>query len=239
MRSPKFTAPNLSGLNAPVAVALLATLVLVLPIHQQIAQAQGDSESALPQTARSEETLRKEEFREILDSSAFYFELPAFGKERAVSFTELLLERNAIFYFFSSSSSICWLQERFVQELFKWTRDNPTAKVVLVGINIDPHGERVLSERFTARVLNEGMRTERKEGRGEPPSKSEAEGEGDTYLILLDPGARETGSTYEVREKGVPMFFFFTRGGFPIKTVEGFTRDLVSIAKSLYLTRKG
>ncbi len=158
-----------------------------------------------------------EEIKKLLKSSPFYFELPALGSDEKLNFADLLLESNVIFYFFSSESPICKLQEPFVIELNEWIEKNASGKVRVVGISVAPSQEKVFSN-----------------------AKKNAKNSSLGFTVLLDPGARVTGEKYQIKTKGVPIFYFFTKGGFPIKVVEGFSRDLISVTeKAFALKEKG
>jgi len=172
-----------------------------------------------PFLSPAEEKANKDDLR-ILERSPFYFKLPLFSleekDEETVSFSELVADGNLIVYFFSADSPVCRLQNKFVNGLVDWSQKNGSLKLKVLAINIDQAGRKALVEELQAR--------------GKDFYK---------FPIALDPNGAATDKGYGVKMKGVPLFYFFAKGGFPLNMIEGFTRDLVSLAEKTFPTKRG
>ena len=168
----------------------------------------------LPFLAVAEQKTNKNDLH-ILERSPFHFKLPLFSLDEKnlemVSFSELVANENLIIYFFSTDSPVCRLQNRFVNVLVDWAQKNEDINLKILAINVDQAGRKALAEEI--------------ELQGKDSYK---------FPIALDPNGGVTDKGYGVKMKGVPLFYFFAKGGLPLNIIEGFTRDLVSIAEKTF-----
>jgi thiol-disulfide isomerase/thioredoxin len=154
--------------------------------------------------------------REAIARSPFSFELPSrHGNEDKVEFADLVLDTNAVIFLWTTDCPLCKLEVRHMNRLAAWVKEHPEANLCVYSVNFDPLGERG----FEKAKWDEVMLPQ--------------------FSVFYDPGARHfKEEAWKVEENGLPLTFFFARGGFPVRIIKGFSADLLTVAQKEFLPKK-
>jgi len=181
------------------AVLLLLVWAAVAPAEQtSAAESTPDAGAAQPVIPR-----------EDIDRSPFYFSIPKrYGNPRAISFTDIVYEQNAVILLWVTDCPLCKLQLRHLNQVADWAAEHPEANLRVISFNLDLQGSR----RLEAEEWEEGM---------EP-----------RFEVFFDPGARHFDQgLWQLEQSGVPVVFFFAQGGFPRQTLTGFNSNLLTLVE--------
>lgn len=154
--------------------------------------------------------------REAIARSPFAFELPArHGNEDKVEFADLVLDANAVIFLWTTDCPLCRLEVRHMNRLAAWVKEHPEANLRVYSVNFDPLGARGWE-------------------RAKWPEEMWPQ-----FEVFYDPGARHfKEEAWKVEENGLPLVFFFARGGFPVRIIKGFSADLLTVAEKEFLPKK-
>ncbi len=154
--------------------------------------------------------------REVVARSPFSFELPArHGNAEKVGFADLVLDTNAVIFLWTTCCPLCKLEVRHVNRLAAWAKEHPEANLRVYSVNFDSLGQRGFERAKWSEVMLP------------------------QFPVFYDPGARHfKEEAWKVEENGLPLVFFFARGGFPVRIVRGFSADLLTFAEQEFLPKK-
>ena len=190
------------------AVAL-AVCFPAAPVSSQSSEAAGQ---AAPSSEAEEADESLSQQRKAIEESPFHFELPApSGSESKFNFADVVAERNLVIYFWSASCPLCLLQTSAVNELVRWAEKHPAVNLEVVSVNLDALGPRVLKLSAVHPEIG--------------------------FPVFYDPGGNRTRKGYRPDEHGLPAFYFFLRGGLPVRVLQGFSSELIALAKESFLPR--
>ncbi|MCD6282328.1 redoxin domain-containing protein [bacterium] len=186
------------------------TLALVTALLAGIRAAPAqDAESEQP------EALQPIISREAIDQSSFYFSLPPrHGNAERVTFTDLVYEHNVVLMLWVTGCPLCKLEVRHLNKLVKWANEHPEAKLTVASVNFDALGKRG----FEQANWDKAMLPQ--------------------FEVYWDPGARHFNEEiWLLEEKGLPLTFYLTQGGLPVRIITGFSADLVKFAENDFLPK--
>lgn len=154
--------------------------------------------------------------REAIARSPFSFELPArYGNEDKVEFAGLVLETNAVIFMWTTDCPLCKLEVRHMNKLAAWVKEHPEANLRVYSVNFDSLGARGFEKAKWDKVMLP------------------------QFPVFYDPGARHfKEEAWKLEENGLPLTFYFARGGFPVRIITGFSADLLTAAEKEFLPKK-